>query len=66
MNLGAVLGGLVKGRVRRQGRIAFAFAAAATGFRVFRRFTRASNKPAIRFAVKPGEVYEIRGVTRGK
>lgn len=46
--------------------MAFGITAAFTGVRVFRRLTRASNKPALRFQVKPGEVYEIRGTRRGQ
>jgi hypothetical protein len=66
MNLGSVLGGIAKGRIKRRGQAAVVFAAAATGFRIFRRITRMSNRPAIRFEVKPGEVYEIRGIKRAK
>ena len=62
----SILTGVVKGRVKARGGMAVAFAAAVTGIRIFRRVTRTSNKPAIRFAVKPGEVYEIRGIRRGK
>jgi hypothetical protein len=28
--------------------------------------TRLTEKPAIRFEVKPGEVYELRGLRRGR
>ncbi len=66
MSLGSALGGLVTSRAKRQGRIAFGITVALAGFRTFRRLTRQSTKPAIRFAVKPGEVYEIRGVRRDR
>jgi hypothetical protein len=66
MNLGSVAGGILKGQAKRRGRFALGFAAVSIGFRVFRRMTRVSNRPAIRFAVKPGEVYEVRGVARGR
>ena len=66
MSFGAIAGGILKGRAKRQGRIALAFAAASIGFRVFRRVTRLTEKPAIRFAVKPGEIYEIRGLRRDR
>jgi hypothetical protein len=66
MNLGSVAGGILKGRAKRQGRIALTFAAVSIGYRVFRRVTRLESRPAIRFAVKPGEVYEIRGLRRGR
>ncbi len=66
MNLGNALGGLVRSRAKRQGRLAFGVTVGLAGFRMFRRITRQSSKPAIRFAVKPGEVYEIRGVRRDR
>jgi hypothetical protein len=66
MTLGSVAGGILKGRAKRQGRIALAFAAVSIGFRVFRRVTRLSSGPAIRFAVKPGEIYELRGIRRDR
>jgi len=66
MSFGAVAGGILKGRAKRQGRIALLFAAASIGLRVFRRVTRVDQKPAIRFAVRPGEIYEIRGLRRDR
>jgi hypothetical protein len=66
MSLGSILGGIAKGRVRQRGRAAFGLATMAMGYRVFRRITRVSDRPALRFQVKPGEVYEIRGIKRGK
>jgi len=66
MSVGSVVGGIIGGRARNRGRAALGFAALATGFRLFRRMTRHSSKPVLRFAVKPGEVYEIRGLRRGK
>jgi hypothetical protein len=66
MNLGGIAGGILKGRAKRQGRIALMFAAVSIGFRVFRRVTRLTERPAIRFEVKPGEVYEIRGLRRDR
>ncbi len=66
MNLGSVVGDITKGQLRRRGRTAALITAAGLGFRVWRRLTSASEKPAIRFAVKPGEIYEIRGIRREK
>ena len=66
MNPASVLGGILGGRLKNRSRVAFGITAALTGFRVFRRITRQSNRPAIRFQVKPGEVYEIRGIRRGQ
>ena len=64
MNPFAIAAGIVGGRLRSRGKLAFGVTAALTGFRVFRRITRASSKPVLTFAVKPGEVYEIRGNRR--
>ena len=66
MNPLSILGGFVGARARARGRMAFGITAALTGIRVFRRMTRASAKPALSFKVKPGEVYEIRGLRRGQ
>jgi hypothetical protein len=64
--IGSVAGGILKGRAKRQGRIALMFAAVSIGFRVFRRVTRLTEKPAVRFEVKPGEIYELGGLRRGR
>ena len=66
MNPISILGGILGGRIRQRGGIAFGITAALTGFRVFRRITRSSTKPVLSFAVKPDEVYEIRGIRRGQ
>ena len=66
MNPFGIATGIVGGRLRARGRLAFGITAAVTGFRVFRRITRHSSKPVLTFAVKPGEVYEIRGTRRGQ
>ena len=66
MNVGAMVGGILKGQARRRSRFALLFAATSIGLRVFRRVTRLNEKAAIRFEVKPGEVYEIRGIGRGR
>jgi hypothetical protein len=61
-----IVGGILRGRAKRGGRLALGLAVISIGLRIFRRVTRVSEKPAIRFAVKPGEVYEIRGIRRGR
>lgn len=66
MSLGGTLGGLLKARAKQQGRLAFGLTATMAGFRIYRRLTATASKPVIRFAVKPDEVYEIRGVRRGR
>ena len=62
----SIIGGFLGARAKARGRMAFGITAAYTGIRVFRRITRAANKPALSFKVKPGEVYEIRGTRRGQ
>lgn len=62
----AIVGGFLGGRAKHKGKVAFTVTALLTGIRVFRRLTRSSDKPLTRFEVKPGEVYEIRGVRRGR
>ncbi|MEP6623007.1 MAG: hypothetical protein ABJC79_01065 [Acidimicrobiia bacterium] len=66
MNPLSVAGGILGGRLKSRSRLAFGLTAALTGLRVFRRLTKQSDKPAIRFQVKSGEVYEIRGIRRGQ
>ena len=66
MSFGGVVGGILKGQVRRRSRFALVVATASIGFRVFRRVTRVSAAPAIRFEVKPGEIYELRGLRRDR
>lgn len=66
MSVLSAAGGIVGARFRHKGRLAFGVTAVFTGVRVFKRLTRSSNQPAVRFAVKPGEVYEIKGTRRGR
>lgn len=62
----SIVGGFIGARAKHKGKAAFTVTALFTGVRVLRRLTRASDKPAMRFAVKPGEVYEIKGLRRGR
>ena len=62
----SIVGGFIGARAKHKGKAAFTVTALFTGIRVLRRLTRASNKPAMRFMVKPGEVYEIKGLRRGR
>ena len=66
MNPLSIVGGFLGARTKRSGRTAFGITAALTGYRVFKRLTRPSAKPLLRFEVKPGELYEIRGTRRGQ
>jgi hypothetical protein len=54
------------GRARgRHGSGAY-LALGSTAFRVFRRIFSTKQRTLLRFEVKPGEVYELRGVRRGR
>lgn len=59
-------GGLVGARTRGRSKIAVGLTAAFAGVRVYRRLIRRSSKPVARFKVKPGEIYEIKGLSRGQ
>jgi len=54
------------GRSRNQGRLSLYLALATTGYRFLRRITAPQQRTLLRFEVKPGEVYELRGVRRGQ
>ncbi len=66
MNPLTIVTGFLSARAKRHGKSAFGITAALTGYRVLRRLTSPSTKPLLRFEVKPGEVYEIRGTRRGQ
>jgi hypothetical protein len=53
-------------RARNGSRAALYLTVATTGFRIVRRVMSTRQKTLLRFEVKPGEVYEIRGVRRGR
>jgi hypothetical protein len=54
------------GQARNQSRTALYFALATSGWRMFKRITAPRQRTLLRFEVKPGEVYELRGVRRGR
>jgi hypothetical protein len=54
------------GRTRRSGRVAIYFTMATTTFRVVRRLMSPRQRTLLQFEVKPGEVFEIRGIRRGR
>lgn len=66
MSAVSIVGGFIGARAKHKGKAAFTVTALFTGVRVFRRLIRSSTKPAARFVVKPGEVYEIKGLRRGR
>jgi hypothetical protein len=57
---------MLSGRARTGGRYAFYLTVATTGFRVVRRVMSTKQKTLLRFEVRPGEVYEIKGIRRGR
>ncbi len=57
---------LLTGRARRGGKAGLYLALATSGFRLVRRITSPRQRTLLRFEVKPGEAFEIRGVPRGR
>ncbi len=66
MNPLSVLARVLGGRTVRGSRAALYLTVATTGFRIARRLMSPKQKTLLRFEVKPGEVYELRGVRRGQ
>ena len=64
--LSTMVTGFLTARAKKHGKSAIGITAAMTGYRMFRRLTKPSTKPLMRFEVKPGEVYEISGTRRGQ
>ena len=57
---------LARGSSSRGSRGAFYLTVATAGFRIIRRVMSTRQRTLLRFEVKPGEVYEIRGTKRGQ
>lgn len=53
-------------RARNGSRAALYLTIATTGFRIVRRVMSTRQRTLLRFEVKPGEIYEIRGLRRGR
>ena len=51
---------------RKPGRNAVYLTMATTGWRIFRRVMSNRQRTLLQFEVKAGEVYEIRGIRRGR
>jgi hypothetical protein len=51
---------------RKPGRGAVYFTLATTGWRIARRVMSNRQRTLLQFEVKPGEVFEIRGIRRGR
>ncbi len=54
------------GQARKPGRAAIYFTMATTGFKLLRRVMNNRERTLLQFEVKPGEIFEIRGVRRGR
>ena len=66
MNPLAIAVRIAGGRARRGGKLALYLTVGTTSVRLVRRVMSTKQKTLLRFEVKPGEVYEIRGVRRGR
>lgn len=66
MNPFTIVTRVLGGRARQGSRAALYLTVATTSFRLVRRVMSTRQKTLLRFEVKPGEVYEIRGVRRGR
>jgi hypothetical protein len=54
------------GQARKPGRMAIYFTMATTTLRIVRRVMSNRQRTLLQFEVKPGEVFEIRGIRRGR
>jgi len=54
------------GQARKPGRLAIYFTMANTTFKVVRRIMSKRQSTLLQFEVKPGEIFEIRGLRRGR
>jgi hypothetical protein len=54
------------GRARKRQSSTVYYALATSGIRFARRIMNPRQRTLLRFEVKPGEVYELRGVRRGR
>jgi hypothetical protein len=54
------------GQARNRRNVTIYFAFASSAFRIVRRVMNPKQRTLLRFEVKPGEVYELRGVRRGR
>lgn len=66
MNPLSVVFRFLGGRARNRGSSTIYFAVATSGIRVARRIMNPRRRTLLRFEVKPGETFELRGVRRGR
>ena len=60
-----ILRGLT-GQARKPGRTAIYFTMATTSYRLIKRIMNNRERTLLQFEIKPGEIFEIRGITRGR
>ena len=66
MNPLSIVGRLLGGQARNRRNFTIYFAVATSTFRIVRRIMNPKQRTLLRFEVKPGETYELRGVRRGR
>ena len=66
MNPLSVVGRYLGGRARNRRSYTIYFALATSGIRLARRIMNPRQRTLLRFEVKPGEAFELRGVRRGR
>jgi hypothetical protein len=54
------------GQARKPGRLAIYLTMASTTLKVVRRIMNQRERTLLQFEVKPGEIFEIRGIRRGR
>ena len=66
MNPLSLVGRFLGGQARNRRNFTIYFALATSAIRIARRIMNPRQRMLLRFQVKPGEVYELRGVRRGR
>jgi hypothetical protein len=54
------------GQARKPGRAAIYLTMATTSYRIIKRIMNNRERTLLQFEVKPGEIFEIRGILRGR
>jgi hypothetical protein len=57
---------MLGGQARRPGRAAIYITTASTAIRLLRRVLNTRERTLLQFEIKPGEMFELRGVRRGR
>ena len=66
MNPLSIVARFLGGQARNRRNFTLYFALATSTLRIVRRIMNPKQKMLLRFEVKPGETYELRGVRRGR